>query len=85
MTTFRQVGRVVETGITKEGQEYYDRPIYIRNKPNMLDVPPTPAAAAVASIFGRELGKVTVRIPNKVRHTRLRWMKPDGKGGLVPR
>ena len=85
MTRFRQVGTIVETEVKKEGQEYYDRPIYLKNKPELRDVPPTPVAAAIAGAFGGELRKVVVRVPNKVRRTRLRWMKPDGRGGLVPK
>lgn len=51
---------------------------------------PKPAAAAIAELFGAKLdpviGEYTLRDKLlKIECTRLRWMKPDGNGGLVPR
>ncbi len=75
----------LETAITRDGQEYVDQLVYLRNKPVLRGIPPKTAAAVVSAAFGRALPQVVVTIPNLIRRTRLRWMKPDGKGGLVPK
>lgn len=68
--------------ITKEGQQFYDRPIYNTMRPRAEFV--TPIARSVARAFKSQLPKVIVDLVGHERE-RLRWMKPDGKGGLVPR
>lgn len=62
--------------IAKEGQRYFDQPISIFPKR------PTQVSAAISHAFG-----ATPPSPIIVGHerVRLRWMKPDGKGGLVPK
>ena len=62
--------------VTRDGQRYMDEAVYAmpkRAKP--IDV-------AVAQAFNRQPPQPIVVDYNRVR---LRWMKPDGKGGLVPR
>lgn len=67
----------LKTTITKDGQRYVDEAIVVR--------PRSPSALehSVAAAFGEP----QARTPITVGHERvlLRWMKPDGKGGLVPR
>ena len=66
----------LRTAIRKDGQPYFDEPIYVRPKRISL------IEKSVAYAFKRPLPQ-----PIKVGHERieLRWMKPDGKGGLVRR
>lgn len=83
----------IRTSVQFVGQPYVDKPIYAAPNPDRV----TPIAEALADIFGNarwlrnELGvpkRVRVDIPQiLLRHerTQLKWMKPDGKGGLVPR
>ena len=57
-------------------QNYVDEPVYAKPKP-------VPALdRAIATVFGRTQPGVILLGYERVR---LRWMKPDGKGGLVPR
>lgn len=60
------------TEIKGEGQPYVDEPVYEY---------PKKIALAVAVAFERWIPSLLVR------HDRiyLRWMKPDGNGGLIPR
>lgn len=67
----------------KDGQRYVDDPVFktiSKPKPELE----TPLALAVASMFNN-------KPPQEIRdfvgyeRTRLRWMKPDWRGGLVPR
>ena len=62
--------------ITGEGQPYFDEPVYV--KPKKI----TKMEHVFASLYQRKLPDVV-----KVGHTRikLRWMKPDGRGGLIPK
>lgn len=66
----------LQTTIDRDGQSYVDDPVYAF--PKM----PTPVESAVAAAFEREMPR-----PITVGHerVRLRWMKPDGHGGVIPR
>jgi hypothetical protein len=66
----------LKTKIVETGQTYVDEPIYRYLLPKKL-------SHLVAFIFKRDLP--TIRMLDHYEHTRLLWMKPDGKGGLVPR
>ena len=63
--------------INKVGQKFVDDPVYINQKPE------TQLSASVRAAFG-DFQKPK---PILIRHdrVRLRWMEPDGKGGMVPR
>lgn len=71
----------LKTHIAKPGQKYLDEPVYVLPKQEPFDV----MKASIALALGGEMPKA--KPPILVRHERvtLRWMKPDGKGGLVPR
>lgn len=64
----------------EDGQPYYDKPVIaapkILNKP--LDM-------AVSAALNGGKAKIPPRITLGHQRVRLRWMKPDGKGRLVPR
>ena len=64
------------TKITREGQPFYDEAVYATPKPA------SPVEASIAAMFKRQLPQ-----PMQIGHERVRlqWMKPDGKGGLVPK
>lgn len=68
------------TSILYEGQPFLDEPVRIYPK-----VKPT-IQASVEAAFNPN-GYLQNFKPITVRHERvkLRWMKPDGKGGLVPK
>lgn len=72
--------------VTTDGQAYVDEPVYVAPKPEAVSV----IALSVAEAFNPRPGalshKQTLQ-PILVHHerVRLRWMKPNGKGGLVPR
>lgn len=66
----------MKTTIEEEGQPYVDEPMYAQPKVvSMIE-------KSVASASGRRLAS-----PIFIGYERvyLRWMKPDGKGGLVPK
>lgn len=67
----------IQEGIVSEGQKYVDRPVVA------LPVLRSVLELSVSAAFGNEKPLT----PIVVRHERirLRWMKPDGKGGLVPK
>lgn len=66
----------LKTVIEREGQPYVDEPI--RANPKAV----SEIAASIAKAFDRSLPKSLTIGHQRVR---LRWMKPDGHGGLVPR
>lgn len=66
--------------IEREGQEFYDE-VDKRGR-NVFTNRPRPIALAVTSLFGSKSPEV---ISGRFNRIPLRWMKPDGKGGLVPR
>ena len=75
----------LRTAIQYDGQRYVDEPIYEHLLPRTDLV--TPIAVAVATAFNELAPRVPTAIVFVKGHERvlLRWMKPDGKGGLVPR
>ncbi len=62
--------------INHKGQSRVDDPIYSTTHAH-------PLAHGIAAAFGREIPQ-TVQVFEGYDSTRLRWMKPDGKGGLEP-
>ncbi len=63
--------------IAREGQTRIDEPQYSTTRA-------LPLAHSIASVFGRNIPEA-VQVFKGYDSTRLRWMKPDGKGGLVPK
>lgn len=60
----------------KEGQTFYDQPVYLNTKPlGQIE-------QAVATAFRHELPQALFA---GYEHVTLRWLKPDGKGGFAPR
>jgi len=66
----------MKTEITHEGQSYFDEPKYVMPKSI------APLEKAIADMAERDL---PAPILTHYERVRLRWMKPDGKGGLVPK
>jgi hypothetical protein len=66
----------LKTSIEKDGQPYVDEAVIA--KPKSVSV----IHENVAYIFGSRLPRPITIGYNRVK---LRWMKPDGKGGLVPK
>jgi hypothetical protein len=68
----------LRTKVTSDRQVYWDRPIYAEPKR------PSPIEAGVMSALGG-----TKKAPESIllgyERELIRWMKPDGRGGLVPR
>lgn len=62
-----------------DGQPYFDEPIYRYIKHALTDM-----QTAVRQVFGHHIPE-PIRILERYEHTKLRWMKPDGNGGLTPR
>lgn len=63
--------------IERVGQLYVDEPIVATPwKPSAIE-------ASVAAAFGVKAQKKPIVVGHE--RVRLRWMKPDGKGGLVPK
>lgn len=65
------------TEVTRVGQPYFDDPIFDR-------IPPKAMVNAIITAFGGAPLRV-VKIVIAYQHTKLRWMRPNGKGRLVPR
>lgn len=70
------MGAPVKTSVTSNRQRYVDDPIYARPKPRSV------IEISLAQAFDRKLPTPIVIAHERVR---LRWMTPDGKGGLKPR
>jgi hypothetical protein len=70
----------VKTTITRDGQRYVDEPILARPKPASR------VELSVQAAFDPQ-GLKRRPTPIVVGHERvmLRWVTPDGKGGLKPR
>lgn len=66
----------LRTSILREGQERIDEPQYAEARA-------VPLAHSIASAFGREIPPA-VRVFEGYAPVHFQWMKPDGKGGLVP-
>lgn len=64
--------------ITKVGQRFADYPIYVR--PKKIGA----ITQSVQSIFNPQ-SPLPRPIMVGYERVELRWMKPDGKGGLIPR
>jgi hypothetical protein len=58
--------------ITHQGQEFYDEPVKVW---------PTPIASSVQKALG---ARPSLPVTVGYERVKLRWMKPDGQGGLVP-
>ena len=70
--------KVIRTEIEKEGQRYVDSAVMHEvSRPNQL------AATLAALVNGKALR--TIEELSHYERTPLRWMKPDGKGGLIPK
>jgi len=74
----------LKTTIERDGQRYVDEPILVRPKPEQRS---RIQNAVQAALDPQGFFAERPRAPITVGHERvlLRWMKPDGKGGLVPR
>lgn len=68
--------RSIKAGISSTKQRYFDEPVFARPK-NLSTI-----EAATAELCKRPLPRSFVVGYDRVQ---LRWMKPDGRGGLVPR
>jgi len=60
-----------------DGQKYVDKAVY---RPVSKPLPLSPIEEALGCKPARPLEELS-----HYERVRLRWMKPDGKGGLVPR
>lgn len=70
-------GKPLRLAIEREGQSYIDEPVYeVVSVANDL-------AMEIAHAYGRPI-EPRIRELTGYKHKRLRWMKPDGKGGFVP-
>lgn len=80
-------------GIYREGQRYFDTPIYLKPVKRMDAL-----SSAMAEIHGHivlvpdgdgKIRKFRTDLPRDIfvghQRTYLRWRKPDGKGGLIPK
>lgn len=65
--------------ILKDGQAVFNHPVYVYPRKDLSG----PIAQSVAAAFKSRV--VLSPIPVDVEQVSLRWMKPDGNGGLVPR
>ena len=78
-------GRVgpLRTSITSEGQRYFDEPVLVEVSKAV------PLALTVNAAFSRVLPSPRIfPVIHAISHYNrvpLRWMKPDGRGGLVAR
>lgn len=83
---------MIKTQITEHGQPYLDKPVFATPVKLMGRL-----ASAMAEIHGHVKTVRTERVFKRVRtdlpakillrydRTYLRWMRPDGSGGLIPR
>lgn len=67
----------LKTTIAHEGQPYVDEPVYANPKQR------SKSDLSVATAFGNDDHPRRIEIGRE--RVLLRWMKPDGHGGLVPR
>jgi len=71
--------------VLEDGDRYYDVPTPAhrsKRSVNHAEIRPNQVGQQVARAFGSPASKP---IPIAFERHVLRWMKPDGKGGLVPR
>lgn len=73
--------RNLKTSI-KDGQRYYDEPVYdeLCAKPLAFSI-----HTAFPPVRGMPRLLPRIRILSHYNRVRLRWMRPDGQGGLAPR
>lgn len=71
----------VRTSVDYEGQPYVDEPII--TYPNSQFT--SPIAESVSAAFNGGVPDIPLPIQTGWQMVRLKWMKPDGKGGLIPR
>ena len=64
----------------RDGQKFVDDPVYVYPRYDLC----TPLTESVAAIFGTQ-GTLSRPLLTHYERTRLRWMRPDGNGGLIPR
>jgi hypothetical protein len=67
--------------LPKDGDAYVDIPVGHGQAANVDVYRAKPISARVRAAFGGSLEDITIR----TQRVPLRWMRPDGKGGLVPR
>ncbi len=72
----------LRTTISHEGQKYVDDPIYAMHKPRPEEM--SPVRMGLAQMFGSPTPQPIQELVGHER-VRLRWMKPDGRGGLKPK
>lgn len=75
---------IQRTAITKDGQRYVDEPVYSHLRMDQH----SSIAHAVSAAFNGGVSKLAIAGPRVLlgyQRVCLRWMKPDGNGGLVPR
>lgn len=67
----------IKTVIEHDGQPYVDDPIYAHPKP----------VSAMEGSIGAAFNNLRKQkaIVTGYERVKLRWLKPDGKGGLIPR
>lgn len=70
--------RPIKTVIEHDGQPYVDEPIYDHLAPKKM---------ALEVSLALKIGNIpkTIHVLKGYQHVKLRWMKPDGKGELIPR
>lgn len=77
--------------ITSPAQRFFDEPVYVEisaAKPLALAVNQAAQQIAVQQWRKPSRGPVILPVITDIDHyerVQLRWMKPDGKGGLVPK
>lgn len=69
--------KTLRPSIERAGQRYVDKPVYTYPEIDVLGM-------AVNAAFNK-CSPLPPPILTGHERVRLRWMKPDGKGGLVPR
>lgn len=72
--------RQLITAITREGQPFYDEPVYVE----ISKAKPLALAIAQACPGGQRI-KPTIEQLSHHERVRLHWMRPDTDGGLVMR
>lgn len=67
--------------LERDGQPFYDDPIYAElKKENFSEI-----RLSVSAAFNGGHPELPKRLLLRYQRINLRWMTPDGKGGLVPR
>jgi hypothetical protein len=74
----KRINKPLRTAVLSDGQPYVDEPVYVEISKAK------PLASEIAAMFGRAVS-AQIKELSHYHHVRLRWMKPDGRGGLIPR